>query len=94
MRKKYGVQTEKQLELEDWMRMYGCDIFAINNNNIFIHTKYYRQSSIINVQDRKKEYVEVSNLYRWVIIIAVGRMRQRLPSFPVLLYGVYPYISL
>ena len=29
-----------------------------------------------------------------VIIIAVGRMRQRLPSFPVLLYGVSPYISL
>ena len=28
------------------------------------------------------------------IIIAVGRMRQRLPSFPVLLYGVSPYISL
>ena len=29
-----------------------------------------------------------------IIIIAVGRMRQRLPSFPVLLYGVSPYISL
>ena len=28
------------------------------------------------------------------IIIAVGRMRQRLPSFPVLFYGVSPYISL
>ena len=29
-----------------------------------------------------------------IIIIAVGRMRQRLPSFPVLHYGVSPYISL
>ena len=29
-----------------------------------------------------------------IIIIAVGRMRQRLPSFPVLFYGVSPYISL
>ena len=28
------------------------------------------------------------------IIIAVGRMRQRLPSFPVLFYGVSSYISL
>ena len=29
-----------------------------------------------------------------IIIIAVGRMRQRLPSFPVLFYGVSPYVSL
>ena len=29
-----------------------------------------------------------------LIIIAVGRMRQILPSFPVLLYGVSPYNSL
>ena len=28
-----------------------------------------------------------------IIIIAVGRMRKRLPSFPVLLYCVSPYLS-
>ena len=25
---------EKQLELEDWMRMYGCDICAINETGL------------------------------------------------------------
>ena len=36
----------------------------------------------------------VSILKPIIIIIAVGCMRQRLPSFSVLLYGVSPYISL
>ena len=40
---------EKQLELEEWMSMYDCDICAINETGL-----------------NGDEYVEVSNLYRWV----------------------------
>ena len=40
---------EKQLELEEWMSVYDCDMCAINETGL-----------------NGDEYVEVSNLYRWV----------------------------
>ena len=48
----------------------------------------------MDVRRRWKEKMDAEHADVIIIIIAVGRMRQRLPSFPVLFYGLSPYISL
>ena len=70
----------KSIDAGDMQSCYGiCQILIIT----FIHG---------NV--RHVELPLQLILHHPIIIIAVGRIRQILPSFPVLLFGVSPYISL
>ena len=98
----------KSNEFNDYLAKLSCingNIVILGDFNIdWLNTNGSERNQFCNILEESnffKIYVQKHieaivylTILSLIIIIAVGRMRQRLPSFPVLLYGVSPYISL